>query len=36
MKWNVSYDLNITENPTVFTQVRVNWGKVKVTFLYTA
>jgi hypothetical protein len=37
MKWNVDCDLNITEDPTVFAQVRVNWGKVKVKlFLCTA
>jgi len=30
MKWRVGCDLNITEDRTVITQVRIKLGKVKV------
>jgi hypothetical protein len=31
-KWKVGCDLNITEDPTVILQVRLQFGKVKVKF----
>jgi hypothetical protein len=36
MEWNVGCNLNITEDPSIFTQIRVKWGKVKVKSLCTA
>jgi hypothetical protein len=36
MKWKVGCDLNFTEYSTVITQVKVKFGKVKVTSLCTA